>query len=55
MIRPDVYRRADPMIYSQFYLMEQGLAVTWDNPDAFVAIVRDFLRGVDAPPGAATP
>lgn len=32
-VRPDVYRRADPLIYSQKYLMEQGLAVTWDNPD----------------------
>ena len=28
-----VYKRADPLIYSQYYLMEQGLAVTWDNPD----------------------
>jgi hypothetical protein len=33
IIRPDVYKRADPLIYSQRYLMEQGLAVTWDNPD----------------------
>jgi hypothetical protein len=33
VVRPDVYKRADPMIYSQSYLMEQGLAVTWDNPD----------------------
>jgi hypothetical protein len=32
-ISPDVYKRADPLIYSQTYLMEQGLAVTWDNPD----------------------
>lgn len=32
-ITPDVYRRADPMIYSQQYLREQGLAVTWNNPD----------------------
>ena len=29
---PDVYKRADPLIYSQYYLMAQGLAVTWDNP-----------------------
>ena len=21
------------MIYSQYYLMSKGLAVTWDNPD----------------------
>jgi len=32
-VPPDVYRRADPTIYSQRYLMEQGLSVTWDNPD----------------------
>jgi hypothetical protein len=28
-----VYRRPDPMIYSQQYLMSRGLPVTWDNPD----------------------
>jgi hypothetical protein len=27
------YKRPDPLIYSQEYLMAQGLAVTWDNPD----------------------
>ncbi len=32
-IPTDVYRRPDPMIYSQTYLMSQGLSVTWDNPD----------------------
>jgi hypothetical protein len=40
-IGPDVYRRADPLIYSQQYLMEQGLAVTWDNPD-----IQIFKAGV---------
>jgi len=30
---PSVYKRADPLIYSQYYFMSQGLAVTWDNPD----------------------
>ena len=30
---PGVYVRPDPMIYDQYYLMSQGLAVTWDNPD----------------------
>ena len=44
IVRPDVYRRADPMIYSQFYLMEQGLAVTWDNPD-----IQLFENGVAVP------
>lgn len=33
VIRPEVYRRPDPVIYSQQYLVEQGLAVTWNNPD----------------------
>jgi hypothetical protein len=28
-----IYKRPDPMIYSQQYLMSKGLAVTWDNPD----------------------
>jgi hypothetical protein len=30
---PDVYRRPDPLLYAQYYLMSMGLAVTWDNPD----------------------
>lgn len=29
----DVYKRPDPLIYAQYYLMKMGLAVTWDNPD----------------------
>jgi hypothetical protein len=28
-----VYRRPDPLIYDQYYLMGLGLPVTWDNPD----------------------
>jgi hypothetical protein len=32
-ISDPAYKRPDPMIYSQYYLMKQGLAVTWDNPD----------------------
>ncbi len=32
-IPPDVYKRPDPLIYSQYYLLAQGLAITWDNPD----------------------
>src|SRR4051812_42989433 len=27
------FHRPDPLIYSQQYLLELGLAVTWDNPD----------------------
>jgi hypothetical protein len=30
---PDSYKRPDPLIYAQYYLMSMGLAVTWDNPD----------------------
>jgi hypothetical protein len=30
---PGIYKRPDPMIYAQYWLMSQGLAVTWDNPD----------------------
>ena len=32
-ISDPAYKRPDPMIYSQYYLLKQGLAVTWDNPD----------------------
>jgi hypothetical protein len=28
-----IYKRPDPMIYSQQYLLSKGLAVTWHNPD----------------------
>lgn len=27
------YRQPDPLIYSQFWLQQRGLAVTWQNPD----------------------
>ena len=30
---PVVLKRADPLIYDQYFLMSMGLAVTWDNPD----------------------
>jgi hypothetical protein len=32
-IPKSIYKRPDPLIYSQSYLISQGLAVTWDNPD----------------------
>src|SRR4051794_35343614 len=32
-ISDPAYKKPDPLIYAQYYLMEQGLAVTWDNPD----------------------
>lgn len=30
--RPEM-KRPDPLIYSQYFLAAQGMAVTWDNPD----------------------
>jgi hypothetical protein len=33
VIPPDVYKRPDPLIYCQSYLLSLGLGVTWDNPD----------------------
>src|SRR5262245_10939827 len=38
-IPSDVYKRPDPMIYSQGFLMSQGLAVTWNNPDIRIETV----------------
>jgi hypothetical protein len=32
-IPPEVYKRPDPMLYSQQWLMSMSLSVTWDNPD----------------------
>jgi hypothetical protein len=32
-ISDPAYKRPDPLIYDQYFLMKQGLAVTWDNPD----------------------
>lgn len=43
-ISPDVYHRPDPLIYSQRYLREQGLAVTWNNPD-----IQLYREGVAIP------
>lgn len=47
VVRPDVYKRPDPLIYSQSYLMEQGLAVTWDNPD-----IQLYEGGIPVPSSA---
>jgi hypothetical protein len=33
-----IYRRPDPCIYSQQYLMSQGLSVTWQNPDVHLEL-----------------
>lgn len=49
-ISDPAYKRPDPLIYAQYYLMGQGLAVTWDNPD--IEIKRG---GVTVPPHMLEP
>lgn len=44
------FHRADPLIYSQSYLLKLGLAVTWDNPDIIV-----LRNGVAVPETALLP
>jgi hypothetical protein len=46
----DASVRPDPLIYSQPYLMAQGLAVTWDNPD-----IELFDNGTPVPSSALKP
>jgi hypothetical protein len=48
---PSVYKRPDPMIYDQYYLLAQGLAVTWDNPDIQI----EDLSGAPVSPDGLTP
>src|SRR5688572_16425199 len=38
---PSIHKRPDPLLYSQFFLMAQGLAVTWDNPDIWITELPD--------------
>ena len=47
-VPPDIYKRPDPLIYSQSWLLARGLAVSWDNPDIAV-----FTAG--PPPLPASP
>jgi len=35
-VPPHLHAKPDPMIYSQQYLLSQGLAVTWQNPDVTI-------------------
>lgn len=49
-IPDDVYRRPDPCIYSQYYLMSQGFAVTWNNPDIWLQ-----LSGTSVPSASLQP
>jgi hypothetical protein len=44
------FKRPDPMIYDQYYLMGQGIAVTWDNPDIHLE-----QGGVPVPPHSLKP
>ena len=46
-------RQPDPLIYSQPYLMAQGLAVTWDNPD--IRLERPGAPGVRVDPHTLAP
>jgi hypothetical protein len=39
-IPSDIYKRPDPLIYSQQFLSAHGLAVTWDNPDIWLEGVK---------------
>ena len=32
-IKHPAYKKPDPLIYDQYYLMSLGLAVSWQNPD----------------------
>jgi len=45
------YKRPDPLIYSQGYLMSKGLAVTWDNPDMFLMDGSALVPSHDLLPG----
>ncbi|MEU2042715.1 hypothetical protein [Nocardia niwae] len=46
-INEPAYKRPDPLIYSQYYLMRLGLAVTWDNPD-----IQLYRNGTPVPSSA---
>jgi hypothetical protein len=35
-VPPKYWKKPDPCIYDQFYLMSQGMDVTWDNPDIWL-------------------
>ena len=40
-------READPLIYSQYWLIKQGLAVTWQNPDIHLELASSPGAAVD--------
>lgn len=37
-VPPNIKRKPDPCLYSQFYLIAQGFSVTWDNPDIWLTL-----------------
>lgn len=49
-VSPAALKRADPLMYAQYYLMKMGLAVTWDNPD-----IQLFHAGVPVAPSDLLP
>jgi hypothetical protein len=42
-IPPHVRRKPDPCLYSQSYLMQQGIPVSWDNPDIWLTELNGTL------------
>ena len=44
------YKRPDPLIYSQQYLMAQGFAVSWDNPDIHLELNGSTVSSHDLQP-----
>jgi hypothetical protein len=49
-INDPAYKRPDPLIYDQYYLIDRGFNVTWDNPDFGI-----FKGGVPVLPHALLP
>jgi hypothetical protein len=47
------FREADPLLYSQFWLQKQGLAVTWQNPDFRLELAS--APGVPVEPSTLSP
>jgi len=43
VVPPQFYKRPDPLIYDQYYLMAQHIAVTWDNPDIQLRLGEDHV------------
>ncbi len=50
-VPPSIYKRPDPLLYSQAWMIARGLAITWDNPDISVLEV----QGPGLPPKPVLP